>query len=254
MRSANRCVGRVAQGLCCGSVAAGSAASARQRVEREDLDVGIGAASGVVEDRVEPIGRARDAVDGVQRGEQALAERVLLAAADRCGAMRSPPRARRAPRRCDRARGATRPRCTRASAARRTSPVASAFSIASSQRAARRSRRRRPGTAPVRGSTPGTPRSAGTRAGVTARRRARGAATASSNRCSSRASSPSIASPRACSHGSSTAASQRSTWSRASRRRARGRRRRSRHVRRTASWRPGPTAGRALRRARRRGR
>ena len=46
--------------------------------------------------------------------------------------------------------------------------------------------------------------------------RDRGAATASSNRCCSRASSPRIASPRTCSHGSSTSPSQCCTWSAAS--------------------------------------
>ncbi len=98
-----------------------------------------------------------------------------------------------------------------ASAARRTSPVASAFSIASSRVAD--AGVVVPGLAlgSAQARRPGRPRSAGTRADATSRPRGRGGRTASSNRCWSRASSPSIASPRTCSQGSSTCSSQRCT-------------------------------------------
>ena len=74
-------------------------------------------------------------------------------------------------------------------------------------------RSHRPGIALVRDWTAGTPPSAESRAVARSPRRDRGAATASSNRCWRRASSPSIASPRTCSHGSSTVRSQCCTWS-----------------------------------------
>ena len=53
---------------------------AGERVEGEHLDGGVAVAPCIVEDRDEPLLGARDAVRGVHRGEQALAERGLLAA------------------------------------------------------------------------------------------------------------------------------------------------------------------------------
>ena len=70
---------------------------AGERVEREDLDGRVVVAPGVVEDRDEPRLGAGDAVLGVERREQALAERGLLAAAG--GAV---PRGRRLERRARR--------------------------------------------------------------------------------------------------------------------------------------------------------
>ena len=188
---------------------------AGQSVEGEDLDVGVAVAPGIVEDRGETRLGVRDPVRGVHGGQQAFAERGLLAAPGVRGATPSPPRAPPGPARACPSARRTRPRWTRASAARRTSPVASALSIASPGWR-RRPRSRRPGTAPVRGWTAGRPRSAGSR-GVAMSAAARPMwTTASSKRCWMRASSPSIASRRTCSHGSSTIRSQCSTWSTAS--------------------------------------
>ena len=125
----------LAQSSCAVATSPASAARRAERVEREDLDRGVVVAAGVVEDRDEP-SAAPGTVGGVERREQALAERGLLAAAGVAVPRGRPPRA---PTRASSVRPSarrTRPRCTRASAAMRTSPVASAFSIASSSVAA----------------------------------------------------------------------------------------------------------------------
>ena len=178
---------------------------AGERVEGEDLDRGVVVAAGGVEDRDEPLLRAGDAVVGVERREQAVAERGLLAAAGvavprRRRLERRPRRARSARARAGRARGAP----GRAPpGGRRRSPRPSRSRAPAWPR---RSRSRRPGTARARGWRAGRPRSAGSRAGPTSPPPGRCGATASSKRCSTRASSPSIASRRTCSHGSSTRA------------------------------------------------
>ena len=59
----------------------GGRGDASQRVQREDLDVGFVVPARVLEDRVELVNRTGYAVDCVDRGEQALPERVLLATA-----------------------------------------------------------------------------------------------------------------------------------------------------------------------------
>ena len=140
---------------------------------------------------------------GVHRREQALAERGLLPAAG--GAV---PRGRGFERR-PRSRVLSRVRGARARGAPgRAPPCARRRSPRPSRSRARgwrrRSRSRRPGTAPVRDSRPGTPPSAGSpsRREVSAARPRW--TTASSNRCWIRASSPSTASRRTWSHGSST--------------------------------------------------
>ncbi len=106
------------------------AAVRRQGVEREHLDVSFVVEARVIQDRAESVGRIRDAVGRIHRREQALAERGLLAAPALRDATRSLTRARPVHRAVRPSARSTRPRCTRASAARRTSPVASAFSIA----------------------------------------------------------------------------------------------------------------------------
>ena len=178
---------------------------AGERVEREDLDGGVAVAPRVVEDRDEPSLGAGDAVRGVERGEQALAERGLLAAAG--GAVPRGRRLERRPRRRRSARARAGParggRGRARPAARRRWPRPSRSRAPAWPR---RRRSRRPGTAPVRGWRAGTPRSAGSRAAATSPRPGRGGATASSKRCWRRASSPSIASRRTWSHGSSTIA------------------------------------------------
>ena len=108
---------------------------AAERIEREHLDGRVAVAPGVVEQRGEALARARHPVGGVERRQQAVAERGLLAAAGV-----AVPRGRRLERGArlgglSSARS-TRPRCTRPSAARRTSPVASALAIPSSSVAA----------------------------------------------------------------------------------------------------------------------
>ena len=129
-RSASRQSSRAA-----GDVA-GFGGDAGQCVEREDLDVRLVGAPGVVEDRDEALlgagvrrRRCPWRPGGTRRARPARRRR-------RRGATRRPPRGPSAARSsCPSARR-TRPRWTRASAARRTSPVASAFSIASSRVAA----------------------------------------------------------------------------------------------------------------------
>ena len=108
---------------------------AGERVEGEDLDRGVVVAPGVVEDRDEPLlraGHSSSASSAASRHSPSAACSPPPAA--RCHAVAASSAARAAAVRPSARR--TRPRCTRASAARRTSPVASAFSIASSSVAA----------------------------------------------------------------------------------------------------------------------
>ena len=122
--------------VACGADVAGFGGDPGERVEGEHLDRGVAAQPGIVEDRDETFLGAGDLVRrrpsrpaGTRRARPAPHRR-------RRGATRSPPRAPPAlAATCPSARR-TRPRCTRASAASRTSPVASAFSTASSRVAA----------------------------------------------------------------------------------------------------------------------
>ena len=102
---------------------------ARECVEGEDLNGRVVVAASVVEDRRESLLRAGDSVLGVERRQQALAECGLLTASGS-----AVPRGRGLERRPGRRRPSQSPQhapaWTRASAARRRSPVASAFSIA----------------------------------------------------------------------------------------------------------------------------
>ena len=189
----------------------------RERVEREHLDV----APRRCRARPSRIAPSRSAASGPPSAASIAASRHSPSAycspppAARCHALADSSAARASSVRPS-ARS-TRPRCTRGE--RRQAEVAGRLGLLDRevQRLRRRPRGHRPDSAPARDSTPDTPRSAGSRAAVTRSAARPMCTTASSNRCSSRASSPSIASPRACSHGSSTADSHRSTWSRASR-------------------------------------
>ena len=207
----------------------------------------------LVEERREALLGAGHAVRGVERGEQAVAERGLLATAG--GAVPRGRRLERGPRRGvlpERAQDAAE-----VDAGERGQPhVAGGLGLVDRELRAwpRRPRSRRPGTARVRGWRAGRPRSAGSRAAVTSRPRGRGAGRR--RRSGARRGRARRASRRGGrgATGRRPAASQCSTWSRASTRARVGRRRRSRRGRRRASSRPGPTAGRARRRARRCGR
>ena len=110
---------------------------AGERVEGEDLDVGVVVAPGLVEDRDEtcPRRRRRRSAASIAASRHSPSAACSPPPAARCHARR---RFERRPRSRDRRPSArrTRPRWTRASAARRTSPVASALSIASSRVAA----------------------------------------------------------------------------------------------------------------------
>ena len=115
---------------------AGLGRDAGERVEGEDLDVGVVVAPGVVEDRDEPFLGAGDADPPASMAASRHSPSAACSPppAARCHAVAASSAARACSRRPS-ARS-TRPRCTRASAARRTSPVASALSIASSRVAA----------------------------------------------------------------------------------------------------------------------
>ena len=100
---------------------------------REHLDMGFTVATSVVENRCEPLFGAVDTVTRIERGQQALAEGGLLASADRAVPCRC--RLQGGPGPCvltERTPGPG-PDRTHARAARRTSPVASPFSTASSR-------------------------------------------------------------------------------------------------------------------------
>ena len=183
---------------------AGVGGDAGQRVEGEDLDVGVVGRAG----RSSRIAASRSSapacpIADVHGGQQALAERGLFAASG--GAV---PRGRRfegRPRSCDRRRA--RAGRARGGPGRAPRGVRRRWPRPCRSRARgwrRRRRSRRPGTALVRGWTAGTPRSAGSRAGRDVSAARPRWTTASSKRCWMRASSPSTASPRTCSHGSST--------------------------------------------------
>ena len=101
-----------------------------ERIEREDLDRSVVVLARRVEQRLQPCLRSVHALGRVERREQAVAEPLLLAAAGIAMELRRLPSAARASAVRPSARS-TRPRWTRPSAARRTSPVASALPIPS---------------------------------------------------------------------------------------------------------------------------
>ena len=225
-----------------------AASSAGERVEGEDFD-GRRRRAGRRRGSREPLPRpARRR--GVERGEQACRRARPARRRRRRGATRPPPRAPPAPRRVRPSARRTRPRWTRASAASRTSPVASALSIAELQRG-------RAGVVvaglALRASEAGElvglglqeaepPRRLGGPADVARRRRRSGARRGPARRASRRGGRGAT--------GRRRSRSQCWTWSRASRGARDGHRRRSRRGRRRARSRPGPTAGPARRRAR----
>ena len=226
-----------------------SAATPASRVEGKDFDIRVVVESGPVEDRDETSFGARFPIGRVHRGEQGLAERparhprrtgatAAAASSPRPSALPRPPtpagHARGEPGRAPPAERRRSPRPCR-------SPVRGWQHRRGSHR---------PGIAPARDWTVGTPRSAGSRGVATSPRARPRWVTASSKRCWMRASSPSTASTRTCSHGSSTVAAS-AGRDRQRRRCAPRRRLRSRLGRRRASSRPDPTVGPAPRRGRR---
>ena len=243
------CAGRpLAQVARRGDVA-GVGGDAGERVEGEDLDRGVVVAPGVVEDRDEPLLGAGDAVVGVHRGEQALAERGLLAAA---GA--AVPGGRRLERRARRVAPAERAQDAPEVDAgeRRQAYVAGGLGLLDRElqrggagrvvaRLALRASEARD-LVGLRLQEAEPPRRLRGAADVQRRRRRSDARCGPARRASRRG-------ERAATGRRPSAASARP--GRAPRRRARGRRPRSRLGRRRASSRPGPTAGPARRRARR---
>ena len=126
---------RVLAELVCPGEVAGVGRDASQRVEGEHLDRRVVPASRVLEDGDQPFFGVLDPIRGVHRGKEAITERDLLAAPGGAVPRRAASSMARARCVCPSARR-TRPRCTRPSAASRTSPMASAFSSASSNVAA----------------------------------------------------------------------------------------------------------------------
>ena len=146
---------------------------AGERVEGEDLDGGVVVARGRRRGsrraaRSAPATPSR----GVERRQQALAERGLLAAAG--GAVPRGRRLERRPRRRDPAERA-QDAAEVDPGERRQPHVAGGLGLLDRelQRGGAGRRSRRPGTARVRGSRPGRPRSAGSRAVATSPRRGR---------------------------------------------------------------------------------
>ena len=115
---------------------AGLGGDAGERVEREDLDGGVVLAARVVEDRDEPLARRRRRRPAASSAASRHSPSAACSPppASRCHAAAASSAARAGAGLSERAQHA--PEMHPASAARRTSPVASAFSIASSSVAA----------------------------------------------------------------------------------------------------------------------
>ena len=183
------------------------------------------------------------------RGEEALAEGGLLsasrltvprlAASSSVTCLGGPVPASGAPSRGGRGRAR---RC-------RTSPIASALADGELGGSRLPRRDRRPGTAPARGSTSGTPLSAGSRAAATSPPPARCGGPRVVEPVLQAGQLAEHGVPRTCSHGSSTVPQPVFDPVAAPRRCVRRRRPRWPPWLRTTSWRPGPTAGPARRRA-----